>query len=96
MARNGDSGPYAVGNVHITTTCKNHDEFHKRDDWSLDMFLPKLDAWLVSIKAKDLAYIASLTGVPHGTLTNLKYKRTRNPTLPTIERLERYLRANGL
>jgi hypothetical protein len=62
----------------------------------MDNFLPRVTSWLGHVKARDLKYMSVLTGVAPGTLLNLKYGRTTRPTLPTIEKLQRYLDANGL
>ena len=62
----------------------------------MDNFLPRVRGWLGQVKAKDLKYMAELTGVAAGTLLNLKYGRTTRPTLPTVQKLQRYLDANGL
>lgn len=62
----------------------------------MDDFLKRVQDWLAGVRPKDLEYMARLTGVPAGTLTNLKYGRTTRPTLPTVQALQRYLDANGL
>jgi hypothetical protein len=63
---------------------------------SMDDFLPRVQRWLSTIRAKDLRYLAQTTGVAQGTLHNLKYGRTTRPTLPTVERLQKFLDAHGL
>jgi hypothetical protein len=49
MARLMDSGPYEIGNIYITTSCKNTKHYQERrqkksfDDWS-DCYFPTLEA----------------------------------------------------
>jgi hypothetical protein len=62
----------------------------------MDDFMERLQAWLGRVKAKDLETISKLSGVAHGTLINLKYGRTLNPTLSTAEALRRYMDVNRL
>jgi DNA-binding Xre family transcriptional regulator len=59
-------------------------------------FIDRVQRWLDPIRFKDLERVAKATGVTKATLVSLKYGRTTQPRLPTVQALQRYLDANGL